>query len=178
MNITEKIFYETGSYGPLLLVITTLLLLRHKEIYFNYFLVASFLNVLLNHFLKVVIQQPRPSVNKKTFDLALKHMKSKNYSNAISYDVFGMPSGHTQTVVFATTFLFLVLKPSSSVLTFFYLLISLITMLQRIQYQFHTFNQVISGGVIGFLFAHLVYYLASQKRKGTLKRKEDDNGPL
>jgi membrane-associated phospholipid phosphatase len=178
MNLMENCFYQIGSYGPILLIIQSLFLLRSKEIYFYYYVIASFINILLNHFLKILIQEPRPSVDKKTFDLALKHMKSKNYRNSISYDVFGMPSGHTQSVLFSSTFVYLVLKHESWMTFFFYAVISLITMAQRIQYKFHTLNQVIVGGIIGTVFAYLVYYLASQKRKGELKEKEEENGPI
>lgn len=178
MDVLEKSFYRVGSYGPILLIIPSLLLLRSKEVYFNYYVLASFLNILLNNFLKGLIQEPRPSVDKKTFDLALKHMKSTNYRNAFSHDVFGMPSGHTQSVIFSTAFVFLVLKHESWMTFFFYVFISIITMVQRIQYKFHTVNQVIAGGFVGILFAYLVYYLASQKSKGILKEKEDENAPM
>jgi membrane-associated phospholipid phosphatase len=177
-HLLEKIFYLTGNYGPLLLIISTLALLRNKEVYFTYYAFASILNVLLNHFLKIIIQEPRPSVDKKTFDLALKHMKSKNYSNAISYDVFGMPSGHAQSVLFSTTFLFLVLNNENWKTYFFYIMMCLVTMFQRVQYQFHTISQVMVGGIIGMIFAYVVYYLATQKKKGSLKEKEEENGPL
>jgi len=178
MGVLEKSFYQVGSFGPILLIIPSLLLLRSKEIYFNYYVLACFLNILLNYFLKGLIQEPRPSVDKKTFDLALKHMKSKNYRNAFSHDVFGMPSGHTQSVIFSSAFVFLVLKHESWMTFFFYIIISFITMAQRIQYKFHTVNQVIAGGLVGILFAYLVYYFASQKSKGILKEKEDENAPI
>ena len=178
MNFMENTFYQVGSYGPLLLIIQSLFLLRNKEVYFYYYIIASFINILLNYFLKVVIQQPRPSVDKKTFDLALKHMKSTNYRSALSYDVFGMPSGHTQSVLFSSTFTYLVLKEESWTTFFFYAVISFVTMTQRIQYKFHTLGQVLVGGILGMAFAYLVYYLASQKQKGVVKEKEDDDGPI
>lgn len=178
MNFMESVFYQVGSYGPILLIIQSLFLLRNKEVYFHYYVIASFFNILLNHFLKLLIQEPRPSVDKKTFDLALKHMKSTHYRNAISYDVFGMPSGHTQSVLFSSTFVYLVLKQETWTTFFLYAVISLVTMMQRIQYKFHTLGQVLVGGIIGITLAYLVYYLATQKGKGVLKEKEEDNGPI
>jgi len=178
MQLLEKIFYELGNYGPVFLIIRTLVLLRKKEIYFDYYLFGSFISSLLNQFLKIMIKEPRPSVDKKTFDLALKHAKNSNYISSISHDAFGMPSGHAQSVMYSTCFIFLVLKNENINMILFYLLISLITIIQRVQYKFHSINQVIVGSFIGIIFAYIVYYLASRNKEGVLKEKEDDNAPF
>ena len=175
MELLEKIFYEVGSFGPLILILSSLLLLRTKETYFNYYVIGTFLNILLNMFLKVMIKEPRPSVDKRTFDLALKHMQSKHYGKTISQDVFGMPSGHTQSVLFSTVYVLLILKDKSWKIPLFYIVLCLITMFQRVQYQFHTVKQVVVGSIIGASFAFMLYYLASQKIKGALKAKAQDN---
>jgi membrane-associated phospholipid phosphatase len=178
MQLLEKIFYELGNYGPIFLIVRSLVLLRKKEIYFNYYLLGSFINVIVNQILKVIMKEPRPSVDKKTFDLALKYAKNNDYIGSISYDAFGMPSGHAQSVMFSTTYIFLVLKNENIYTMLFYLLITLITLIQRVQYNFHTINQVIVGSLNGILFAYIFYYLASGKLKGSLKSKKDDYGPI
>jgi membrane-associated phospholipid phosphatase len=181
----EQVFYQVGNNGPFILTITSLLLLKNKTYYFEYYLFGSIMNFFLNQILKLVVKQPRPSVDQKTFDLAMKHMKSTtNYTNLISYDkVLGMPSGHSQGVFFSTAFIYFVfyqLKPNNnnSNIFLFYLFISLVTIVQRVYYKFHTINQIIVGGLIGVGFSYLVYKWATKKLKGSLKEREEENGPL
>ena len=178
-SIWEQLFYEVGKNGPFILAICSLLLLKNKKYYFIFYLLGIILNMFLNQLLKYLIKQPRPYIDQKTFELAMKHMKNTNYFNLISYDaVLGMPSGHSQGVFFITAFMYFVFKNQYPNLITFYLLISIITIIQRVYYKFHTVNQIIVGGLIGISFAYLMYYLASKKQKGTLKAREDDNGPL
>jgi membrane-associated phospholipid phosphatase len=176
MDGCETLIYKVGEYGPLLLFLQSLLLLRKREIFLDYYAIGFFLNILLNFILKVIIKEPRPSVDKKTFDLALKYMRDKDYRNALSYDVFGMPSGHAQGAFYSTLFIWFVEKNMN--LTLFYLFVSLITLYQRVEYKFHTVLQVILGSLIGTIIGSLVYFMASQKRKGILKEKQEDDGPL
>lgn len=184
-GLFEQLFYHVGNNGPFLLTITSLLLLKNKPYYFEYYLLGSVVNFILNQILKLLIKQPRPSVDQKTFDLAMKHMKSTtNYANMISYDkVLGMPSGHSQGVFFSTAFIYFVfyyLKPNNTDtnILLFYLFISFVTITQRVYYKFHTINQIIIGGFIGIGFSYLVYTWASKKIKGSLKGREEENGPL
>ena len=182
MDICEKVFYELGNYGPVFTLFFSLFLLRKKRVFFNYYLIGYFINLLLNLFLKLLVKQSRPSVDKKEFELALKYAKNNDYLNSISYDVFGMPSGHAQTVLYSGSFIFFVMKNAvinmNISIFMFYACIILITLIQRVQYKFHTINQVIVGGIIGVVFAYIVYYMAFRNKKGQLKEKEDDNGPL
>jgi membrane-associated phospholipid phosphatase len=181
----EQVFYQVGNNGPFILTISSLLLLKNKQYYFEFYLIGSIVNFILNQFLKLLIKQPRPSVDQKTFDLAMKHMKSTtNYANLISYDkVLGMPSGHAQGVLFSTAFIYFVfyqLKPNNTNtnILLFYLFISFITIIQRVYYKFHTINQIIVGGLLGIGFSYLVYNCATKKLKGSLKWREEENGPL
>jgi membrane-associated phospholipid phosphatase len=111
-------------------------------------------------------------------------MKSTtNYANMISYDkVLGMPSGHSQGVFFSTAFMYFVfyyLKPNTNTnILLFYLFISFVTIIQRVYYKFHTINQIIVGGFIGIGFSFLIYSWATKKIKGSLKGRQEENGPL
>ena len=179
MKLVERSIYNIGQYGPFLLILASAFLLRNQGLYFNYYLIGTLVNIILNFLLKMMIREPRPSVDKKTFELALRHMKSKNYSNVLKYDVFGMPSGHAQSVYFSTIYLFLVLyKHKWTITVYFFLIICLITFYQRVKYEFHTVNQVLAGGFVGMIFAYLVYSFASSQMKAPLKPKKDDNGPI
>jgi len=183
-GLFEQVFYHVGNNGPFILTITSLILLKNKQVYFEFYLLGSVLNFFLNQILKLIVKQPRPSVDQKTFDLAMKHMKSTtNYANLVSYDkVLGMPSGHSQGVFFSTAFMYFVfyyLKPNTNTnILLFYLFISFVTIIQRVYYKFHTINQIIVGGFIGIGFSFLIYSWATKKIKGSLKGRQEENGPL
>lgn len=183
-SIGEQLFYLIGNNGPFILWITTLLMLRTKNNYFIFYLFGYIINILLNQGLKVYMKKPRPSVDPKTFGMAMKQMKKvNNYTNLISYDaVLGMPSGHAQGVFYSTTFLFLVfftnpIKSVSYLVLLFYLFIVLITILQRIYYQFHSVDQILVGGLVGTIFAYFVYIITNAQKKGVLKKRAEENGP-
>jgi membrane-associated phospholipid phosphatase len=157
-----------GQYGPLILIFISLYLLRKYKNLLFYYVIGIFTNVLLNLFLKGIILQPRPSEDPKLFNLAIKNGKRFIFKNGIiPHDICGMPSGHTQNAIFSTVFIYLSLKNTKIALS--YLIISLITMYQRIKYNFHTPFQVIIGGIIGGVFSSIMFYLAKQNIKGILK---------
>jgi membrane-associated phospholipid phosphatase len=173
MDMITSLIYEIGNYGPIILFFYSLFLLSSKKNLLSYYILGIFLNTILNLILKVTFQQPRPSDNPKTFDLALKKGKYLLFKNGIPFDIFGMPSGHTQSSIFSTTFVFLSIKKYNSLII--YILLSLITMYQRVKYNFHTIFQVLVGSFVGFLFGFLFYYLSQEKIKGLIREKKDDN---
>jgi membrane-associated phospholipid phosphatase len=126
--------------------------------------------------LKGLFKQPRPSENLREFNIALKHGERFLFKDGMPHDIFGMPSGHTESAVFSTTFIYLALRKTN--LLYLYGLISLITMAQRVTFNFHTKLQVLVGGMVGSLFAAFMYYLASQKVKGKITPRKDDYGPI
>jgi hypothetical protein len=58
------------------------------------------------------------------------------------------------------------------------MVISLITFYHRIHCQYHSLLQIIVGALCGSLFAYLIFYLSTQKLKGKVREKPDDNGPI
>jgi len=176
----DTIYYmldKIGKYGPIILIIITLYLLRKHNNLFFYYAIGIFINTIVNIILKGLILQPRPSEDPKMFNLAIKNGKRFVFKNGIiPHDICGMPSGHTQSVIFSTVFIYLSLKNIKIALS--YLIISLITMYQRIEYNHHTTFQVIVGGIVGSLLAYIVFYLAKQNIKGIIKIKSDDNAPI
>lgn len=170
----KDILYNIGQHGPSILFISSIYLLWKKKL-FLYYLVGFVVNIFLNIFLKITIQQPRPSVNEKKFDLLLQQSKNNNmYKKLILLSSLGMPSGHAQSVFYSTLFIFLVFKQNN----LFYLLVSFITLYQRVQYEFHTVLQVIIGSALGGIFGFIMYSFAMYKIKGKLKHKLDDYGPI
>jgi len=167
----SKIFDYLGYFGPKILLVFSILLLLAKNYrsYLSYYLIGYVLNILLNYILKGIIRQPRPTEDKKLIEMALHNGKR------FGYDIYGMPSGHSQGVFYSTAFIHLVLKNPQITLIFF--LFSLNTIIQRVNYKNHTILQVLTGAMVGIGFAYLVYYYAQNIIQGNLKIKKDDNGP-
>jgi membrane-associated phospholipid phosphatase len=172
----EYMLNYLGGFGPIILFFSTIYLLWNKQNLLFYYTVGFFSNSLLNIILKGIIQQPRPLEDEKLFNLALKNANKDIFKNGIPFDVFGMPSGHAQAVLFSTVFIYLALKKTNILL--FYLLISAFTMVQRIYNNYHTLFQIIIGDIVGALFAWFVFHLAQQKLKGRIREKRDDYGPI
>ena len=176
MNIIYKLFEEFGKIGPFLLIFLSMYLLWNKNNLFFFYTVGFFIDAILNIVLKGIIQEPRPNVDPKTFNLALTHGRRFLFKDGIPYDIFGMPSGHSQSSLFSTTFIYLALKNTR--LSFMYLLSSLIIMAQRVEFKQHTIIQCIVGAVIGAVFAYIMFYLSGQKIQGKITEKPDDYGPI
>ena len=172
-EIVKPILNYTGEFGPMILFVPTIFLLFKKRSALIYYISGSFLNFILNIFLKLLIQQPRPSDDPDKFELM---MERRKHLLLIPYDVFGMPSGHAQTVAFTTAFVFLTIR--NNIFRGFCVLISLVTMWQRVHYNHHTVTQVVIGAIVGILFAGLMFYLNKINIAGLLKEKCDDNAPI
>ena len=59
-----------------------------------------------------------------------------------------------------------------------YLLVSLLTIYQRVLFKDHTVLQVFAGAIVGILFGGFIYFMARQKIMGKLRSKPDDDGPI
>ena len=177
LEAINRILYLIGSKGPLILIIATVYFLcKHNNLLF-YYVIGILMNTLLNLLLKGLLLQPRPLDDPKLFNLAIKNGKHHIFKNGIiSYNIYGMPSGHAQSVIFSTIFIYLSLKNKQIALS--YLIISLITMYQRVEYNYHTVLQVIVGAIVGGIFAFIIFYFAKQNIKGNIKIKSDDNAPI
>ena len=185
----NSILCKIGNWGPLIVFGTSVYLLSDKGNMLYYYIVGLIINSIFNVFLKVTIQHPRPSIDTDRFNLLLKNYNDDLFKNGIP-DIFGMPSGHTQSIAFSTMYVFFSLKQRNSLLEkgnkillafeksdilLFYLFISLITMWQRVYCNHHTVFQVIVGFAIGSLFAYFVYKLARKNILGILRSRPDDN---
>jgi membrane-associated phospholipid phosphatase len=176
MSILTNLFDEFGSYGPILLLFLSMFLLWDNHNLFFYYTLGIFVNTILNLILKAIIQQPRPTEDVKKFNLALTHGKRFFFKDGVPFNIFGMPSGHAQSAFFSTAFIYLSLRHENWF--YFYAIFSLLIVLQRVVFNYHTVLQVIVGAVIGVGFAYFVYYLAREKIKGHITEKKDDNGPI
>ena len=170
------LFNEIGGYGPLILFILSNYLLWDKHNLFFYYNIGIFVNAILNLILKGIFQQPRPSEDTNKFNLALKYGKRFLFKDGIPYDIFGMPSGHSQSSLFSSIFIYFSLKKLN--ILYLYLFISLITMAQRVSYNYHTVFQVIVGALVGAFFGYFVFSLAERKLTNYIIEKTYDYGPI
>lgn len=165
-----NILLNIGSNGPLILLFTSIYLLLNTQNGLYYYIVGYVLSMLFNIVLKGIFKQPRPIYDQDLFKVALNYNKKHHF--IIPYNIYGMPSGHAQSVFYSTIFIYLMFKNSK--ITLFYLIISLITIFQRVEGLWHTIFQVIIGSLIGLVFGYFIFYMYQQKMMGSLKLKKDD----
>lgn len=161
-----QIINNMGSYGPLLLFFQSIYFLQKKPNYMIYYITGFFIDGLTNILLKGIIKQPRPFIDIDTHNLALTHLRRFMFKDGILFDIYGMPSGHAQSVMFSTTFIYLVSK--DKFITGLYLFLSLITFYQRVEQNMHTLVQVLVGALCGISTGSLFYYLGQKKVIGNL----------
>ena len=158
-----------GIYAPIILFFLTLILLRNKVNFLQFFVVGFILNNVLNILLKLLFKHPRPSDDIKTLEIAI------NNGSRISFDKFGMPSGHAQNCGFCFTFVFLVLQ--NPFYTYLYHFITFISLFQRYLFHNHTILQLIIGLIIGTFVGYFTYFLANKFIVGNTILKKDDDAP-
>jgi membrane-associated phospholipid phosphatase len=170
------ILKKIGEYGPLILLLCSIFLLRNKHNLLFYYVLFFGISIVLNIVLKGLIQQPRPSVDAKTFQLMMKNKERYVSKHGMPYDIFGMPSGHSQSVLFSTVFIYFCLRDFKVLLV--YIVISLITLCQRVIDNHHSVMQVIVGSSIGIVLGYIAYFMAKNNIEGKKTAKKDDYGPL
>lgn len=168
-NLTNSV-HLIGYLSPIIMLVTTLFLLRNKINYLKIFCVGYVCNIVVNSLLKWFLKQPRPVNDWKILQLGIAHTKR------IGFDKYGMPSGHAQHCGFMLIFVTLVLN--SPLVTGSYAILSIICLYQRYLYQNHTLLQVIVGFVVGLGVGYLFYEIGAKKLIGNIKMRPDDNGPL
>jgi len=175
-SMSMNLFNEIGFNGPIIVVFLSMYLLWDHNNLFFYYIVGIVCNLILTIILKLIIQQPRPCFNSKELQLALKNNKLYMYKDGNPYDLFGMPSAHSSSVLFSTMFVYLALKKTNWL--YVYLIMCVITMTQRVYYDHHTLSQVIVGALVGSGVAYTFYQFAEKKMKGNIREKPDDFGPI
>lgn len=169
--------YIVGGHAPILLLFLSIYFLWNLQTIRFYYLYGFFINTILNLLLKGIFRQPRPSEDVTKFETGLRHGKAFLFKDeGIPFNIFGMPSGHLQSCLYSTIFVFLSLKRYD--ILFLYVMLSLLSMYQRVHYKYHTIVQTVVGSFVGSLMAMGVYYFVKQKVKGKIREKPDDYGPV
>jgi membrane-associated phospholipid phosphatase len=178
-----------GNYGPLFMIIMALWVLNAAglQTYVYYFIVGLILNTLLNIILKGIIQQPRPG------DMDHPGAFQKRVSNILAtrhglpFNLFGMPSGHAQAVFYVWSFLWATLIMGTGLgpakglngpgwlIKWSIVLIGIIVLIQRVEWEHHTWLQVTVGCIVGGLIGVGAWKLGRQKTKGLSSQRQDDN---
>ena len=164
-----------GEFGPFILFVITMFLLRNKNNLFSYYVYGFFLNAMLNLLLKAIIKQPRPLHDPKVLKARVDLNNTNRFVYIVPVDIFGMPSGHAQSALFSTCFVLLALRDVK--ITLLFLLVSVLTIFQRVNNYFHSVIQVVVGTIVGIIFGFIIYYLANNHIVGKLLSKADDNAP-
>jgi membrane-associated phospholipid phosphatase len=136
-----------GFFGPLILFFINTYNLWVQKLYLIGYFIFLFVNSIVNKILKFVFKDPRPygSIN--------------IISSEIHYgaDIYGMPSGHAQSVSFSIIYLYLVQK--SNWLIVLNSIILLLTVIQRWNYRKHTIEQLLFGSIVGLICGVSSYYI-------------------
>ena len=159
-----------GLYAPIILFFLTLFFLRNMSNFLNIFLQGFILNNILNILLKLFFKDPRPSENKRLIQIGV---ENGNYFN---FDNYGMPSGHAQNCGYFLTYCAFVLQ--NYYINLIYLIITIITLLQRYINKNHTILQLIVGLIIGLFVGYLTYIVGQKYIQGNLKMKPEEDAPI
>ena len=159
-----------GLFAPVILFVLSLFLLRNNKKYLYFFFYGFILNNILNIILKVAIKEPRPTAERKVIEIGIAN------EARISFDKFGMPSGHAQNCAYCLAFITMVLN--DPFITAFYTVITFNTLFQRYLYSNHTILQLFIGSFIGLFFGYSIYTIANKNIMGNIKMKKDDYAPL
>jgi membrane-associated phospholipid phosphatase len=174
----QNILYGIGNLGPYGLIILSIYLLRNKDILLFCYIFGTAANIVMNFILKNIFQHPRPKALKSSGVTSEVH--DDNSPSIVQQirdlDIYGMPSGHSQSAAFSTMFIYLALKQMNLLLL--YLIITGITLWQRVHYNFHTIMQVAVGVAVGLGIAYCTFLVSQKILVGDLSTKEDDNALL
>ena len=174
-------FDNVGEYGPGLIFIISIYLLYKNPILATTYTIGYTLNILFNFLLKGIFQLPRPNENMKKFEAAVRLNKYMELNR------FGMPSGHAQTMIYSLVFVsFALLSTKNKVKGIntsqnwiaLMVLLSIITLAQRVHFLWHSFAQIFVGSIIGALIGYGFFYYAQIRIRGSLKQKEEQWAPI
>jgi membrane-associated phospholipid phosphatase len=145
MNTLIQFVFAIGYFSEfiMLCIVGYTLYPQYLEIafFFVFLLVSGYINTLL----KLWIKQPRPEGYKK-FLYSEHHRKSV---------VYGMPSGHSQNVFYALTYLYLTVKDWAHWIPTG-LTIAALMVYERYTFHNHTLLQLLAGAVTGIALGYLV----------------------
>jgi membrane-associated phospholipid phosphatase len=164
---------QIGRLGRQIICASSVIILYkwEKPVTLGYYALGAIFCTIVNMILKILIKHPRPKHDKPDYNFLIENNKR------VSYDKFGMPSGHAQFMFFTLAFMSFTMREHEYYwwIIAFFVMLTINTSVQRIQDDNHTLSQVVVGAVIGTLIGAGAFYITKSKLKGKLKSKEDDN---
>jgi membrane-associated phospholipid phosphatase len=154
-----------GLLAPGILFVITICLLNNKPNYLKFFISGFILNNILNILLKICIKEPRPSNDRTTVETAIYN------GERVSFDKYGMPSGHAQNCGYCLAFITMVYN--SPIITGIYIIISCLSMYQRYSFNNHTILQLLVGFIIGLFVGYVLYTITNKYIVGNIKEKSN-----
>jgi len=142
--IRYPIIDSISFVSPYLFLFLSCFLLFQNKLLLSAYLIGHFSVQFIFALLRIIIKQPRPE-NNTPFEFM---------GHTIKTDKYGMPSGHIGVDFYSTTFIYLFLQ--NYWITTFYLIISLMTIEERLRYKNHTFSQVLVGALLGIFFGYSI----------------------
>ncbi|KAI9028108.1 phosphatidic acid phosphatase type 2/haloperoxidase [Phycomyces nitens] len=150
MNIILGFLSSAGTWVS---VLTAAFLLYFRSFHLGYFVIGSVITALTAKILKNTIKQPRPS-------------HSSDIRSKISY---GMPSSHSQVVIFFAVYIHLAFSSNwieyslgRSILVLVVQLVAFLIVWSRVELGHHTLAQVLVGSALGAAMA-LSWFLLWQE---------------
>jgi len=204
-----KLFLHLAKFVPILIILASfsfgLMFFNIKGLIFaGLALLCNIINFFFkNYFFKPIYYSMQKStlpflgLGERPHDHPRLDMLENYYSEAVS---FGMPSGHSQSVLFFATFWIMYIliefkdKKSNNDIIYkcssiiYLMIVSIVVMYNRYYYRYHTIEQIMVGGVIRIGLGVLAFYLCrcvfltnfvkkdrKKKKKKKKSDKEDDD---
>jgi len=142
----ETFIHHWGDNGHLVMPACASLCILYMRKYWWGFWLFFGINILINIVLKKIICQERPM---------------RTTEDKTSYDYYGMPSGHSQTVMFSFAYIVLLANQNALVYIAFFFS-SLVVMYQRYISKKHSISQIAVGGAIGLCLGYVAYWLVKR----------------
>ena len=153
------------NYSPIILtLISSYVLIQKSKLLFIY-LSGYILNILINIGLKCIIKWPKPNENIDVF------LAEKRLHKYISYDRYGMPSGHAQSMFYTLSFMYAT-KLVNIQLFLFFICITLIILYLSYQ-SYHSIEQIIVGSILGIVFGYSCFYYSQIIIRGPIQIKSN-----
>ena len=149
--MSPNIFDHIGFYGPFILIGINIFSLWKRMPYLYSYINFLIINKFINKILKLSFREPRPNNQIHYNDY---------FDKYVGEQIYGMPSGHAQSIFYSISFLYLATK--SPIVLIISLFIAALTLYQRWKYRNHTFAQLIIGSIVGILFGSSVYYYTNK----------------
>jgi membrane-associated phospholipid phosphatase len=176
INYFNLIYTFLGFYGPYILFVSSIFLLYNKNILLGYYLFGFLFNILINIFLKNIIQQPRPDLPNKSNIIETNPINKIINSLKVNQGKrpsYGMPSQHMQMSIYSVAFIFFALRSHKYILFIMmpYFFISIVTAFQRVSSYDHSPLQVVVGSIVGAIFGYGLYNMTISRLHGKILPK-------